>query len=493
MATDGRRFQMPASRTALSGDVRVTGHLQVKAPAGERKWYAHYVDRGGVKRTKVLGRAHVRDSGRRTLRGAVVWRSGDGPCPDGYLTPKMAEDELAAVLEDARRRPRRGPVAAPDPDHPIPSFGDAVAQWLTYLRVEKGRKRSTLRDARNAASRYLLPHFGADTALYSVEQHELVVWRGGRERWETREARHDTIATDDVDDYRRELLDSHLSPRTVQKILVLLHGVMKLAKRRGMIASNPCVDAERVSADDAGTFNVLEPIEFEAVYRAVLGELDERGVDSRDEDVIDELEQVTRELFGALLSMSFYAGPRLGEVRDLPWRNVDFAGALIRVESGYVEGERSTPKGKRARSVPLVAPLGHRLAMLGNRADFLGEQDYVFCTELGGRVSDKRIRAVFYAGLERAGLGYKRAKTDAHGNPQEPIRVHDLRHSFCTWAVNVWPITKVQEFAGHADIKTTRRYVHHQTKAEDAEVAGAYLARVLEGLAEHRSAEPVDA
>jgi integrase len=166
-------------------------------------------------------------------------------------------------------------------------------------------------------------------------------------------------------------------------------------------------------------------------------------------------------------------------VRDLPWRNVDFAGALIRIESGYVEGTRSTPKGKRARSVPLVAPLSQRLAALATRATFAGEQDDVFCTALGGRVSDKRIRAVFYAGLDRAGLSYKRATTDTHGNPQEPVRLHDLRHSFCSWAVNVWPITKVQEFAGHADIKTTRRYVHHQTKAEDAEAGGAYLARVL--------------
>jgi integrase len=354
-----------------------------------------------------------------------------------------------------------------------------VAQWLTYLRVEKARKRSTLRDARNAANGYLLPRFGADTPLYSVEQHEVVVWRGGRECWEAREERHDTITTDDVDHYRRELLDSHLSPRTVQKILVLLHGVMKLAKRRGMIASNPCEDAERVTVDDAGTFNILEPVEFEAVYRAVLGELDERREDSRDEDVIDELAAVERQLFGALLSTSFYAGPRLGEVRNLPWRNVDFAGAMIRIESGYVEGARSTPKGKRARSVPLVSPLSQRLAALASRVNFSGEQDYVFCTGLGGRVSDKRIRTVFSAGLERAGLGNKRAKTDAHGNPQEPIRLHDLRHSFCSWAVNVWPITKVQEFAGHADIKTTRRYIHHQTNAEDAEAGGAYLARVL--------------
>ena len=99
----------------------------------------------------------------------------------------MAEDALAAVLEDARRRPHRPPVAAGAPERPIPTFGEAVAQWLTYLRVEKRRKRSTLRDARNAANRYLLPHFGTDTPLCSVEQHEVVVRRGGRERWEARE------------------------------------------------------------------------------------------------------------------------------------------------------------------------------------------------------------------------------------------------------------------------------------------------------------------
>jgi integrase len=486
-------IQMPAPRTATSGDVRVTGHLQVKTRARERKWHAHYVDHDGIKRTKVLGLAHVRDSGRRTARGAVVWRSGDGRCPDGSLTPKMAEDALAALLDDARRRPRRRLIATREPEPAIPTFGDAVAQWLRYLRVEKGRKRSTLRDARNAASRYLLPRFGADTPLCTVESHEVLAWRGGRERWETREERHDTITTDDVDDFRRDLLDSHLSQRTVQKILVLLHGVMKLAKRRSMIANNPCVDAERVTPGDDGTFNILEPIEFEAVYRAVLGGLDERPDDSRERDAIDQLSPSERDLFGALLSTSFYAGPRLGEVRDLPWRNVDFAGALIRIESGFVEGERSTPKGGRARSVPLVSPLDQRLAAVGSRENFAGAHDYVFCTELGGRVSDTQTRAVFYAALERAGLGHKRAKADVHGNPQEPIRVHDLRHSFCTWAVNVWPITKVQEFAGHADIKTTRRYVHHQTKAEDAELGGAYLARVLGVPAEGAPTEPAGA
>ena len=86
---------------------------------------------------------------------------------------------------------------------------------------------------------------------------------------------------------------------------------------------------------------------------------------------------------------------------------------------------------------------------------------------------------MFYAALVRAGLGHRREEFDARGNPQTPIRVHDLRHSCCTWAVNVWDITKVQAYAGHRDIKTTQRYVHHKTKAKDADLGGAYLDAAL--------------
>ena len=71
MAADRRQIQMSATRSPASGDVRVTGHLQVRARAGDRKWYAHCIDRDGIKRTKMLRPAHVQDSGRRTLRGLL--------------------------------------------------------------------------------------------------------------------------------------------------------------------------------------------------------------------------------------------------------------------------------------------------------------------------------------------------------------------------------------------------------------------------------------
>jgi len=78
---------MQAPPSATPAEPRVTGHLQVRGPSRQRKWYAHYVDRDGDKHTRMLGQAHVRDSGRRTPRGAVVWRAANGPCPEGQLTP----------------------------------------------------------------------------------------------------------------------------------------------------------------------------------------------------------------------------------------------------------------------------------------------------------------------------------------------------------------------------------------------------------------------
>jgi hypothetical protein len=41
--------------------------------------------------------------------------------------------------------------------------------------------------------------------------------------------------------------------------------------------------------------------------------------------------------------------------------------------------------------------------------------------------------------------------------------------TFGTLAVQVWPVTDVQAYLGHADIKTTMRYVHHAPKHDAAE------------------------
>ena len=93
----------------------------------------------------------------------------------------------------ARRRTRRAARRTGRIGEAAPTFGDAVDAWLTYLEVEKLRKKSTVQDARNVAQAKLLPRFGADTPLYEIERQEVVVRRDGRQYVELREERRDTF------------------------------------------------------------------------------------------------------------------------------------------------------------------------------------------------------------------------------------------------------------------------------------------------------------
>jgi integrase len=90
--------------------------------------------------------------------------------------------------------------------------------------------------------------------------------------------------------------------------------------------------------------------------------------------------------------------------------------------------------------------------------------DYVFATNSGARIQDKELRATFYDALDRAGLGHLRDDIDKHGDPQKPMVFRDLRHLFCSWAVDVWCVPDVKEFAGHRDIWTTMKYVQRTAK-----------------------------
>ena len=71
----------------------------------------------------------------------------------------------------------------------------------------------------------------------------------------------------------------------------------------------------------------------------------------------------------------------------------------------------------------------------------------MFVDDVGGHVDDWRLRRRFHAALERAGL--------------PKLRLHDLRHTFGTLAVQAFPLSDVKAYMGHADIQTTMIYVHH--------------------------------
>ena len=86
----------------------------------------------------------------------------------------------------------------------------------------------------------------------------------------------------------------------------------------------------------------------------------------------------------------------------------------------------------------------------------------------------EQVKDAFYAALSAAGLGHLREQ-------QGPVTFHDLRHSFGTrMAAAGVPARSVQEWMGHANMKTTQRYMHYAPRSDDAARLSAFIAAEVE-------------
>jgi integrase len=99
--------------------------------------------------------------------------------------------------------------------------------------------------------------------------------------------------------------------------------------------------------------------------------------------------------------------------------------------------------------------LGHAdKGKLSKRERFTGDDDLVFVGETGSYLDGSALRRRYGTALGKAGL--------------RRLRFHDLRHTFGTRMIAKADIGRVQEWMGHADIQTTRCYLHYSPRAEDA-------------------------
>jgi len=101
---------------------------------------------------------------------------------------------------------------------------------------------------------------------------------------------------------------------------------------------------------------------------------------------------------GALFLTAAFTGLRMGELLALRWRDVDFAGATIRVRGSYAGGQLTTPKSGKVRAVPMAPDVAAALAQLGRREFRVGDDDLgplsLLWDGLGGRLQGtSRARA----------------------------------------------------------------------------------------------------
>ena len=222
------------------------------------------------------------------------------------------------------------------------------------------------------------------------------------------------------------------------------------------LPSNPAQHADRRREPDSAALAFYSPEQIEALARASAdGAHRDR---SRPALSPTEITARAREdtLDAELIRVAACAGLRRGELVALRWRDVDFAGRKIivrRALSGETEA-RST-KSRRARQVPLPAQAAETLERLRRRQEFVGLDDYVFASRLGRRLDPSALRRRFERARDTAGL--------------EPLRFHDLRHTYGSLLVaGGIDLLSVKAAMGHSHI-TTERYLHARPAGELAD------------------------
>lgn len=347
------------------------------------------------------------------VRGGVwyaKWRGPDGRQVQQRLgrawTRKSAPPEghltrrgAEAKLRELLVKAQRGQLAARRVSGA--TFGDACDEWLRYIEQDRQRRPSTVKGYKNTVERVLKPAFGADSPLEKITPDAIERWRAAA------------------------VSENRLSPRTINKYLGSLHAIFKRAQRAYRLPENPAAMVDRQPQRRVGRIDVLEPGEVAALTRAADCEQD-----------------------AAIFATAAFAGLRFSELRALRWDDIDFAKRLVHVRRGYTGGEEHEGgKSHRVRSVPMIDQVVPFLDALSRRGRFTDTEDLVFPNEVGRHFDDSRVRKAFKRALGAAGL--------------QPIRFHDLRHTFGTIAVQAFPLTDVKAMMGHADISTTMVYVHY--------------------------------
>ncbi len=162
--------------------------------------------------------------------------------------------------------------------------------------------------------------------------------------------------------------------------------------------------------------------------------------------------------FADMIKVLLLSGARKSEIQELRWSEIDFERHLIRLSRERSKtGEKTIPLNKEAMSI--LKARQHALARSKSKDDAsAAQQAYVF---------PSRVGAAHMVGLQKAWERVRaRAKLDG-------VRIHDLRHSFASFAAaNGASLFLIGKALGHSQSQTTERYAHLRDDPLHALTAG---------------------
>jgi len=292
-----------------------------------------------------------------------------------------------------------------DPEDQLPL---EIEEYLTWLRLERGRARSTVEAYRRDLRAWAAHLHDLGRAVADVTEDDLVRWVG-------------------------DLGDQGLAPSTRKRRIVAARNLHRYLAEEGQVAAD-------VGADVApppvarGLPKALTESEVEALLSRVVGD---DPVARRDRAILETL---------------YGTGVRISELVSMSLQDLDLHDGFVRVV-GKGDKERVVPVlGAAADALGAWLTVDGRGAMIPSRWRRRDDEQAVFLNQRGGRLGRQGTWLVVKAHAADAGLG-------------DRLTPHVLRHSCATHLLDHGAdIRAVQELLGHASIATTQVYTKISTE-----------------------------
>jgi integrase len=337
------------------------------------------------------------------------------PSDSNGLTRAAAEERLRALREAE-------PAAVPTADTgrvTLEVGGQALSASLKIKQRKKSHQMTVASDLRN----HIAPFFGSKSL--------------------------DKVKPEDIERYVAVKQAEGLAIKTIRNHINTMHSVFEIGVRRGWCPTNPVKAADRPTVKRSETrLRFLDQPALERLLETPFPD-----------DAFGRIEP-------ALYLVAAMSGLRQGELLGLRWRDVDFGANRLRVVSPFVRGEFADPKSEgSARSVPMAGRVAEALRDLHASTQFARPEDLVFAHPDTGRPLDRsKLVRRFAQAVQRADVNV--------------VTFHELRHTFGTrMAAAGVPIRTIQQWLGHADIKTTQVYAHYQPTEYEVETVDRAFAK----------------
>ena len=253
------------------------------------------------------------------------------------------------------------------------------------------------------------------------------------------------INTAHINDYIAGKLRVGLSSSTVNHHRAIIHGILDLACREGVLNKN-VVEASNSVSTKRKVVKVLTLEQMKHLL-SVARSLQSRPVNSY------------KYIYHIVL-LALATGARRGEILALKWENIDFANSKVTIKENLLEltGGLYFDSPKTDSSIRTIAVNTNILTVIKNELWTADGIDLVFHTRSGKPIAPSSLGRSFRRLLKEAGI--------------EGFRFHDLRHTHATRLVAAGVNVKlVSKRIGHNDIRTTLGLYTHILPEQDIEAA----------------------